>query len=71
MVLITTLVVNYNSQYTSESNKRFDHWLKDRNQSSGIKNFEDIVSLAQENSMSLVTDYEMPANNRLLHFVKM
>jgi len=61
---------NYNGSYTSDSNARFDQWLKDRNSLSCIKDFEQIVFWANKNGMRLVTDYEMPANNRILHFVK-
>jgi cyclopropane fatty-acyl-phospholipid synthase-like methyltransferase len=61
---------NYKGLYTSESNERFDQWLKDRDPLSGIKHFEEIESLANDNGMRLVTDYEMPANNRILHFIK-
>jgi len=57
---------NYNKQYTSESNARFDQWLKSRDILSGIRNFEDLDQLANNVSMSLFQDYEMPANNRLL-----
>ena len=59
---------NYGGTYTSDSNERFDQWLKSRDPKSGIKHFEEIVSLAGENGMELVTDYAMPANNRILHF---
>lgn len=61
---------NYNGGYTSDSNARFDSWLKERDPLSGIKHFEDIKKLAEENAMELVRDYEMPANNRILHFRK-
>jgi len=61
---------NYNDMYTSESNARFDQWLKDRDPLSGIKDFEYIEQLAHDNNMQLVVDYEMPANNRILHFKK-
>ena len=61
---------NYAGQYTSESNERFDQWLKRRDPESGIKHFEDLLSLADENGMQLVADHEMPANNRLLQFIK-
>jgi len=61
---------NYNGKYTSGSNQSFDQWLKNRDPLSGIKDFEKIVSLANENAMQLVADYEMPANNRILHFSK-
>ncbi|MDH5471655.1 MAG: class I SAM-dependent methyltransferase [Gammaproteobacteria bacterium] len=57
---------NYHGQYTSPSNQSFDQWLKNRDPSSGIRNFEDLVLLAKENNMILYTDYEMPANNHIL-----
>ncbi len=61
---------NYKGSYTSDSNEAFDHWLKNRDSLSGIKNFEDIEVLAKKNFMRLVKDYTMPANNRILYFVK-
>ena len=61
---------NYNGSYTSESNESFDRWLKERDAASGIKPFEEMLALAENNGMSLLTDYEMPANNRILHFIK-
>jgi SAM-dependent methyltransferase len=61
---------NYNRQYTSESNARFDQWLQARDPESGIKHFEEVASLAKNCGMALANDYAMPANNRILHFVK-
>jgi SAM-dependent methyltransferase len=61
---------NYNRQYTSESNARFDQWLKARDPGSGIKHFEEVESLANDCGMTLAGDYAMPANNRILHFLK-
>jgi len=61
---------NYGGSYTSESNERFDQWLKSRDPKSGIKHFEDMISLADENRLRLISDYSMPANNRILHFRK-
>ncbi len=61
---------NYNGSYTSESNESFDLWLKERDAASGIKPFEEMLALAENNGMSLLTDYEMPTNNRILHFIK-
>ncbi len=61
---------NYNGAYTSSSNESFDQWLKNRDPLSGIKDFEEMVELAENNGLQLITDYEMPANNRILHFVK-
>jgi cyclopropane fatty-acyl-phospholipid synthase-like methyltransferase len=61
---------NYQGNYTCESNARFDQWLKARDPESGVKHFEDVESLADESGMKLAQDYEMPANNRILHFIK-
>jgi len=61
---------NYAGSYTSESNARFDQWLKSRDPASGIKDFEEILSLADVHAMRLVADHMMPANNRILHFMK-
>jgi len=61
---------NYNGKYTSESNANFDVWLKQRNPLSCIKHFESVEKLAQENSMGLFKDIEMPANNRILVWQK-
>ena len=57
---------NYNGAYTSDSNARFDQWLKSQNTLSGIKDFEDILFLATTMGFKLMCDIAMPANNRLL-----
>ena len=61
---------NYNGTYTSDSNARFDNWLKGQNSLSCIKNIEDIISFATDQNLSLLNDFQMPANNRLLVFQK-
>ncbi|MGD8484601.1 MAG: DUF938 domain-containing protein [Thioalkalispiraceae bacterium] len=57
---------NYDNRYTSESNARFDAWLKSRDAGSGIRNYEEVNRLAQQHGFSLQQDYAMPANNRIL-----
>ena len=57
---------NYHGQFTSESNVRFDQWLKARNPSSGVRDFETVDALARQQGLTLVQDYTMPANNRIL-----
>lgn len=57
---------NYNQCYTSVSNEHFDNWLKARNPLSGIRNFEALDELADNNSLVFRKDIEMPVNNRLL-----
>jgi len=61
---------NYNGQYTSQSNANFDLWLKGRDPRSAIRDFEALNQLAQKAGLSLANDFAMPANNRILHWVK-
>jgi cyclopropane fatty-acyl-phospholipid synthase-like methyltransferase len=61
---------NYHGHYTSASNARFDQWLKVRDPSSGIKDFEALQELAEHAGLALVHDYELPANNRMLVWLK-
>lgn len=57
---------NYNGTYTSDSNRRFDAWLRQRDRDSGIRDFEAIDALAAAGGLRLIEDNAMPANNRLL-----
>jgi len=61
---------NYNGKFTSESNEKFEQWLKSRNPESGIRNFEDLCQSATDSDLELISDIEMPANNRLLVWQK-
>lgn len=60
---------NYDGQYTSPSNARFDEWLKDRDSGSGIRDFEALDKLAQAGGLTLADDLAMPANNRVLRWI--
>lgn len=60
----------YNGNFTTDSNARFDLWLKDRDSHSGVRDFESIKQLAADNGMNLQHDFSMPANNQLLVFCK-
>ena len=61
---------NFAGRYTSESNHRFDQWLKGRDPLSGIRNFEDLNQLAAEQGLGFRENIEMPVNNRILVWVK-
>ncbi|MFK8067106.1 MAG: DUF938 domain-containing protein [Gammaproteobacteria bacterium] len=61
---------NKNGSYTSESNARFDDWLKQRNPLSAIRHLEDLISLAEINRLKLIEEITMPANNLCLVFQK-
>lgn len=57
---------NYEGKFTSESNARFDAWLKSRNRNSGVRDFEAINRLAETHGLFLLRDVTMPSNNRTL-----
>ena len=57
---------NYGGRHTSDSNAGFDAWLRTRDASSGIRDFENVDALARSYGLELVHDFAMPANNRLL-----
>ena len=57
---------NYCGKFTSDSNARFDVWLKSRDPKSGVRDFEALNALAEAQGMALLHDFEMPINNRTL-----
>ena len=61
---------NYNGEFSSESNAKFELWLKARNPLSGIRDFEKVCETMNQSGFSLLADHEMPANNRILVFEK-
>jgi len=62
---------NYNGAFTSESNARFDIWLKSRDPVSGVRDFEAVNALARAQGLVLQQDVAMPANNRTLVWKRM
>ena len=59
---------NYNGQFTSDSNRAFDAWLRSRDANCGIRHIEDVLALARQHGLQLLQDHAMPANNRTLVF---
>lgn len=57
---------NYGGDYSSDSNREFDDWLKARDPRSAIRDFEAVDALARGIGLRLVADIAMPANNRTL-----
>jgi len=57
---------NYAGQYTSESNAKFDIWLKSQAEHQAIRDIEAMIELASNNGFELQEDVAMPANNRIL-----
>ena len=62
---------NYKGAFTSESNARFDAWLKARDPASGVRDFEAVDALARARGLVLQQDLAMPANNRMLVWRRM
>lgn len=60
----------YSGKYTSDSNARFDKSLHTQGQHMGIRDFEAVNELAQQQGLTLIADYSMPANNQLLVWQK-
>jgi SAM-dependent methyltransferase len=56
----------YAGRHTAESNARFDLALRQRDPSSGIRDFEAVDALARARGFALVRDQAMPANNRTI-----
>ncbi len=57
---------NYRGRFTSASNARFDAMLKEQAPHMGIRDMEAVNELAREQGLAMLSDFEMPANNRLL-----
>jgi len=57
---------NHGGRFTSESNARFDAWLKARDPRSGVRDFEALDALARAQGLVLLADHAMPSNNRTL-----
>jgi len=60
----------YAGEFTTESNARFDVWLKNQNPVSGIRDFERVDALAEDAGLRLLEDNSMLANNQLLVWKK-
>ena len=55
----------YGERYTSDSNAKFDGFLKSRDPDSGLRDAHEVDRLAREQRLELIADHPMPANNQL------
>ncbi|MCF6200171.1 MAG: class I SAM-dependent methyltransferase [Hyphomicrobiaceae bacterium] len=69
-ILILYGPYKYKGNFTSDSNARFEQWLKGRDSKSGIRDFEKVDALANEIGLTLQKDHPMPANNQCLIWQK-
>ncbi len=60
----------YEGRYTSDSNRDFDRMLQERDPASGLRDLVDLTELAARYGLRLDADHDLPANNRLLIFLK-
>jgi cyclopropane fatty-acyl-phospholipid synthase-like methyltransferase len=60
----------YGGAYTSPSNRDFDKMLVERDPLSGLRDVEELTSLGQRHGLRLQMDHDLPANNRLLLWIK-
>jgi hypothetical protein len=56
----------FEGRHTSESNAAFDHYLRQRDPESGVRDFEALDRLAQAGGLTFAANHAMPANNRTL-----
>jgi hypothetical protein len=60
----------YDGRYTSDSNRDFDRMLQERDPLSGLRDISAVTGLAARYGLALKADHDLPANNRLLEFVR-
>ena len=58
----------YDGEFTTDSNARFDDWLKRNYVEGGIRDIEIVERQAATTDFKLIDDFSMPANNQLLVF---
>ncbi len=61
---------NLGGEYTAESNRRFDAWLKARDPDMGVRDLEDLDHLASDHDLLRIALHDMPADNKLVVWQK-
>ncbi len=56
----------FDGRHTSESNAAFDHYLRQRDPESGVRDFEALDAQARARGLRFAANHAMPANNRTL-----
>ncbi len=59
---------NYDGQFTSDSNRQFEGWLKATDAQRGIRDKEWVEQEFARHGRQCLADHAMPANNRVLVF---
>lgn len=58
----------FNGQFTTQSNKEFDTFLKQQKITMGLRDFESIQQEAHKYKLKFIEIHDMPANNHILVF---
>ncbi|NEX21962.1 DUF938 domain-containing protein [Thiorhodococcus mannitoliphagus] len=61
---------NEGGRYTGEGNRSFDAWLKEQDPRMGLRNLEDLEEIGRQNGLRLLETKQMPANNRILVWIR-
>lgn len=61
---------SYGGRHTSDSNRAFDEKLRAEGVGMGVRDYDALVEQAVKSGLQPSDDFEMPANNRLLVFVR-
>ncbi|MEQ1817426.1 MAG: DUF938 domain-containing protein [Terricaulis sp.] len=67
-ILFTYGAYKRDGEHTAPSNEAFDAWLKERDESYGVRDLEEVEAAANVNGLRLREIIEMPANNLSLVF---
>ncbi len=62
--------MNYRGEFSSDSNARFDEFLKTQDPEMGIRDFDQLQELATDAGLIFLEDFSMPANNQILRWRK-
>ena len=62
--------ININGAFTSASNEAFDLSLRSRDPDMGIRNLEDLQTLAESHALEFINLHPMPANNVIMVWQK-
>ncbi len=61
---------NIGGRYTAPSNARFDQWLRAQDPGKGVRDLEWLEELGRNAGLALMQAIDMPADNKMLHWVR-
>jgi len=61
---------NRDGEFTSESNRAFDQSLRTRDPAMGIRDDQTLIRLGRRNGLAFTAEYDLPANNRIMVWMR-